>query len=145
MTPGCVCAIPLIPAWELPVYVANFILMDYGTGAIFGCPAHDQRDFDFASKYDLPVVSTYVPAAGEDGFTRPEEGGEAYVPPKTEKVSYVKGFAGEAVQTGEEGVDSRDRLLRGQWRRSGRHQVPPARLGAVPSTLLGLSDPGGAL
>ena len=97
---------PFDTAWELPVYVANFILMDYGTGAIFGCPAHDQRDLDFANKYDLPVVSTYVPAAGEDGFTRPEEGGEAYVPPKTEKVSYVKGFAGEAVQDGEEGVDS---------------------------------------
>src|SRR5690606_26992115 len=39
----------------LPVYVANFVLMDYGTGAIFGCPAHDQRDLDFARKYGLPV------------------------------------------------------------------------------------------
>jgi leucyl-tRNA synthetase len=42
---------PLDPNWELPVWIANFILMDYGTGAIFGCPAHDQRDFDFATKY----------------------------------------------------------------------------------------------
>ncbi|MFP4314035.1 MAG: leucine--tRNA ligase [Alphaproteobacteria bacterium] len=41
---------------EVPVYIANFILMDYGTGAIFGVPAHDQRDFDFASKYDLPIL-----------------------------------------------------------------------------------------
>src|SRR5690606_25420383 len=40
---------------ELPVYVANFVLMEYGTGAIFGCPAHDQRDLDFARKYGLPV------------------------------------------------------------------------------------------
>ncbi|HMU21478.1 MAG TPA: leucine--tRNA ligase, partial [Sphingorhabdus sp.] len=46
---------PLDPAWRLPVFVANFVLMDYGTGAIFGCPAHDQRDLDFARKYDLPV------------------------------------------------------------------------------------------
>ncbi len=46
---------PLDPAWEVPVYVANFILMDYGTGAIFGCPAHDQRDYDFAMAYDLPI------------------------------------------------------------------------------------------
>jgi leucyl-tRNA synthetase len=50
---------PFDPAWTLPVYVANFILMEYGTGAIFGCPAHDQRDLDFVNKYGLgntPVV-----------------------------------------------------------------------------------------
>src|ERR1700742_4682077 len=50
---------PFDPSWELPVYVANFVLMEYGTGAIFGCPAHDQRDLDFVSKYGLgntPVV-----------------------------------------------------------------------------------------
>jgi leucyl-tRNA synthetase len=46
---------PLDPSWHLPVWVANFVLMDYGTGAVFGCPAHDQRDLDFARKYDLPV------------------------------------------------------------------------------------------
>ena len=46
---------PLDPNWHLPVYVANFVLMDYGTGAVFGCPAHDQRDLDFARKYHLPV------------------------------------------------------------------------------------------
>ena len=46
---------PLDPSWKLPVYVANFVLMGYGTGAVFGCPAHDQRDLDFARKYDLPV------------------------------------------------------------------------------------------
>jgi leucyl-tRNA synthetase len=50
---------PFAPDWKLPVYVANFVLMDYGTGAIFGCPAHDQRDLDFVNKYGLgntPVV-----------------------------------------------------------------------------------------
>ncbi|MGJ4930906.1 leucine--tRNA ligase [Bradyrhizobium sp. HKCCYLS2038] len=50
---------PFDPSWSLPVYVANFVLMEYGTGAIFGCPAHDQRDLDFVNKYGLgntPVV-----------------------------------------------------------------------------------------
>ncbi|MBW7964103.1 leucine--tRNA ligase [Bradyrhizobium sp. BR 10261] len=50
---------PFDPNWKLPVYVANFVLMEYGTGAIFGCPAHDQRDLDFVNKYALgntPVV-----------------------------------------------------------------------------------------
>ncbi len=47
---------PFIKGKELPVYLANFILMDYGTGAIFGCPAHDERDFEFATKYSLPVL-----------------------------------------------------------------------------------------
>ena len=47
---------PFINGKVLPVYVANFILMDYGTGAIFGCPAHDQRDLDFAKKYKLDII-----------------------------------------------------------------------------------------
>ncbi len=54
---------PLDASWHLPVYVANFVLMDYGTGAVFGCPAHDQRDHDFARKYHLPV--TRVVADGD--------------------------------------------------------------------------------
>src|SRR5215470_9685854 len=56
---------PFDPAWKLPVYVANFVLMEYGAGAIFGCPAHDQRDLDFARKYGLPVRPVVIPA-GED-------------------------------------------------------------------------------
>ncbi|MGC6400080.1 leucine--tRNA ligase [Sphingomonas sp. FW199] len=46
---------PFDSEWQLPVYIANFVLMDYGTGAVFGVPAHDQRDLDFARKYALPV------------------------------------------------------------------------------------------
>jgi leucyl-tRNA synthetase len=97
---------PFDTAWELPVYIANFILMDYGTGAIFGCPAHDQRDLDFANKYGLPVASTFEPEKPEDGFKRPEDGGAAYVPPKSEKVRYVKGFAGDELQSGEAAVEA---------------------------------------
>jgi leucyl-tRNA synthetase len=52
---------PLDPARKVPVYVANFVLMEYGTGAIFGCPAHDQRDLDFARKYRLPVIPVVLP------------------------------------------------------------------------------------
>jgi len=68
---------PLDATWDLPVYVANFVLMDYGTGAIFGCPSGDQRDLDFARKYDLPVVPVVMPA-GEDAATF-TIGDEAYV------------------------------------------------------------------
>jgi leucyl-tRNA synthetase len=56
---------PLDPEWTLPLYVANFVLMDYGTGAIFGCPAHDQRDLDFARKYGLPVTRVVAPSPDE--------------------------------------------------------------------------------
>ncbi|MBV8170020.1 MAG: leucine--tRNA ligase, partial [Alphaproteobacteria bacterium] len=52
---------PLIADRTLPVYVANFVLMEYGAGALFGCPAHDQRDLDFARKYKLPVVTVVAP------------------------------------------------------------------------------------
>jgi len=92
---------PFDTAHELPVYIANFILMDYGTGAIFGCPGHDQRDFDFASKYDLPIISTFLPS--EDASPKLDE---AFVPQKSEKVFYNRGFAGDPWQTGEDAVDA---------------------------------------
>ena len=60
---------PLDPDWRLPLFVANFVLMDYGTGAVFGVPAHDQRDLDFARKYQLPV--TRVVASGADAADAP--------------------------------------------------------------------------
>ncbi|MGD9668702.1 MAG: leucine--tRNA ligase [Hyphomicrobiaceae bacterium] len=67
---------PLEPKWALPVYVANFVLMEYGTGAIFACPSGDQRDLDFARKYGLPVVPVILPP-GKDKDTF-EIGIEAY-------------------------------------------------------------------
>jgi leucyl-tRNA synthetase len=76
---GLTVAHPLIPGATLPVWIANFVLMDYGTGAIFGCPAHDQRDLDFARKYDLPVRPVVLPPGADPaGF---EIGKEAYVGP----------------------------------------------------------------
>ncbi|HLK24683.1 MAG TPA: leucine--tRNA ligase [Caulobacteraceae bacterium] len=74
---GLEVAHPFDPDWRLPVWIANFILMDYGTGAIFGCPAHDQRDLDFARKYGLPVRPVILPP-GADPATF-EIGAEAYV------------------------------------------------------------------
>ncbi|MBW7920494.1 MAG: leucine--tRNA ligase [Rubellimicrobium sp.] len=90
---------PLKPGETLPVWIANFILVDYGTGAIFGCPAHDQRDFEFASKYGLPIPPVFVAEGTDEAPLR-----EAYVPPKEQPVRYIRGFAGEAVQTGEAAV-----------------------------------------
>jgi leucyl-tRNA synthetase len=67
---------PLVEVWELPLYVANFVLMEYGTGAIFGCPAHDQRDLDFARKYALPVKPVVLPPGADPA--RFAIGSEAY-------------------------------------------------------------------
>ena len=63
---------PLDPDWKLPLYIANFVLMDYGTGAIFGVPGHDQRDFEFATKYGLPIRRVVAPSAEE--ADKPVEG-----------------------------------------------------------------------
>ncbi len=90
---------PLDPNWELPVYIANFILMDYGTGAIFGCPAHDARDFEFASKYGLAIKSVFVAEGVEDAPST-----EAFVPMKSEPVRYIRGFSGADLQTGEAAI-----------------------------------------
>ena len=59
---------PLNPKQKVPVYFANFVLMDYGFGAVFGCPAHDQRDFDFAKKYDLKIKTVVRPNEEDENF-----------------------------------------------------------------------------
>ena len=76
---GLKVAHPFDPKRELPVYVANFVLMEYGTGAIFGCPAHDQRDLDFANAYKLPVVPVVLPDDGDPKAFK--IGKEAYTGP----------------------------------------------------------------
>lgn len=70
---------PLQPEIKLPVYIANFVLMEYGTGAIFGCPAHDQRDWDFATKYALPIMPVVKPDDAHDLTTATQ----AYTGPGT--------------------------------------------------------------
>ncbi|GMG85371.1 leucine--tRNA ligase [Paralimibaculum aggregatum] len=91
---------PLDPDWHLPVWIANFVLMDYGTGAIFAVPAHDQRDLDFARKYGLPVIDCYT-AVNDD--TRVTD--TAFVPPKTEAVRFVNTHTGEGVMDANEAID----------------------------------------
>ncbi|MBV8977623.1 MAG: leucine--tRNA ligase, partial [Alphaproteobacteria bacterium] len=102
---------------ELSVYVANFVLMEYGTGAIFGCPAHDQRDLDFARKYKLPVLPVVIPP-GEDprGF---QVGDEAYVGPgKLANSRFLDGLDVEAAKA--EAIRSMESMGRGRrevnWR-----------------------------
>ena len=64
---------PLNPTHKVPVYFANFVLMDYGFGAVFGCPAHDQRDFDFAKKYNLEIKTVVKPFNENENFKVKEE------------------------------------------------------------------------
>ncbi|WP_027256836.1 leucine--tRNA ligase [Leisingera aquimarina] len=92
---------PLNPDWVLPVWIANFILMDYGTGAIFACPAHDQRDLDFCRKYDLPVTDTFFALDNDSPVAN-----EAFVPAKSEKVRWVDHFAGLTEASGEEAINA---------------------------------------
>ncbi|MEE8544552.1 MAG: leucine--tRNA ligase [Alphaproteobacteria bacterium] len=74
---GLVALHPFVEGKELPVYIANFVLMDYGTGAIFGCPAHDQRDLQFAKRYGLDVIPVVAPPDRESDSV--EVGDEAYL------------------------------------------------------------------
>jgi leucyl-tRNA synthetase len=99
---------PFDPNWELPVWIANFILMDYGTGAIFGCPAHDQRDFDFATKYGCRS-SRSSRAGGRDGPLT-----EAFVPMKTERVALHPRLRRGGCRPATRG-SRRPSPMRGQW------------------------------
>ncbi|MGR3485312.1 MAG: leucine--tRNA ligase [Paracoccaceae bacterium] len=104
---------PLHADRQLPVWVANFVLMDYGTGAIFGCPAHDQRDYDFARKYRLPIPAVFVKEPpqtinGIRGLDLKErrDGAlydEAFVPLKDEPVWYWRPIARDDDQSRHQG------------------------------------------
>jgi len=90
---------PFIEGHTLPIYVANFVLMEYGTGAIFACPAHDQRDMDFARKYDLPVIPVVAPKdiAGSD-----------------DEAAWLANFAANATEaTSDDGVAVNSEFLNG--------------------------------
>ncbi len=135
---GLRCRNPLVEDQELPVYVANFVLMEYGTGAIFGCPAHDQRDLEFARKYGRPVVPVVLPP-GEDA-ARFAIADEAYLGDGT---LINSGFLdGLDVPAAKRAAIRRLEKLRGGARRD---HLPAARLGRLAPALLGLPDPGDPL
>lgn len=92
---------PLYEDQTLPVWVANFILMDYGTGAIFGSAAHDQRDLDFAHKYNLPIIDTFFALDDDTPVTD-----TAFLPIKSEKVRWVNQPAGLDIASGEEAIEA---------------------------------------
>ena len=131
---------PFDPAWKLPVYVANFILMDYGTGAIFGCPAHDQRDLDFVNKYGLGNTPVVCPP-GQDPktfvITDTAYDGDG-------RMINSRFLDGMTIEQAKEEVARRleQRAARGNRRRQAAGQFPPARLGHLAPALLGLPDPG---
>jgi leucyl-tRNA synthetase len=92
---------PLDASIRLPLFVANFVLMDYGTGAIFGCPAHDQRDLDFARKYQLPVTRVVAPEGEADAPIH----NEAYTGPG--KLVHSRFLDGMSVDEGKAAVIAR--------------------------------------
>ncbi len=91
---------PVFKGQTLPVWIGNFVLMDYGTGAVFGCPAHDQRDLDFARKYGLPVIDAFHMPGNDTPVSN-----EALVPLKSEPVQYIDHFAGLGLTTGQDGIE----------------------------------------
>jgi leucyl-tRNA synthetase len=133
---------PFDESWTLPVYVANFVLMDYGTGAIFGCPSGDQRDLDFANKYGLPVVPVVMPE-GEDAATF-QIIDEAYVDDGVMINSrFLDGMTPDGLRRGRAtaGKGSVGQPADG----GAQGAVPAARLADLAPALLGLPDPGDSL
>ena len=130
---------PFDAGWKLPVYVANFILMDYGTGAIFGCPAHDQRDLEFARKYGLPVTPVVCPE-GQDPktfvITDTAYDGDG----RMINSRFLDGMTIEEAKEGSRApAGARDPRQSPSGPAPG--QFPPARLGHLAPALLGLPDP----
>ena len=117
---------------RIPVYVADYVLTDYGTGAIMAVPAHDQRDYDFAQAFGLPVRQVIEPAEGEAELP--------YVSHSEDDVLVNSGeFDGLPAPEG--GRRIVEKLAAGRTR-PGRRQLSPARLGLLAPALLGLPDPG---
>ena len=143
LTPASRRSIRSIPSWKLPVYVANFVLMEYGTGAIFGCPAHDQRDLDFVNKYGLGNTPVVCPE-GQDPktfvITDTAYDGDG-------RMINSRFLDGMTIEQAKEEVAKRleSETARQRAGRRAPGEFPPARLGHFAPALLGLPDPGDPL
>ena len=117
---------------EMPIYAANFVLADYGTGCVMAVPTHDQRDFEFAKKFNLPLIVVISP---KDKTLDPATMTEAYV---DEGILVNSGqFDGmENTKVLEAIADFLEKRREGQT----HHSIPSARLGHFPSALLGRAD-----
>ena len=103
---------PTDPNWTLPLFIANFVLMSYGSGAVIGCPAHDQRDLDFARKYGLPVLDVFKPLDSDADVTD-----TAFVPPKEQVVRYVRwlGEPGTVMSCKEAMAETLAAFVKNRW------------------------------
>ena len=118
---------------RIPIWVADYVLMDYGTGAIMAVPAHDERDFAFAETFGLPIVQVVAPRSGE------VDEGAAYVAHSEDEVLVNSGpFTRLSSPEAKQAIVAW-LAERGLGRPDG--QLPPARLAALAAALLGLPDP----
>ena len=119
---------------RLPIWVADYVLMDYGTGAIMAVPAHDERDYEFARAFDLPIRTVVAPAGGE-----PSEEGAFAAHTDDEQLVNSDRFSGLSAPEGARAIVE---WLEGARERKAGRELPPARLGLLAPALLGLPDPG---
>ena len=120
---------------QLPMFVADYVLMEYGTGAVMGVPAHDQRDYEFATAFDLPIRPVVAPADVED----PDISAQAFTAHTADERLINSGeFSGMDAVAGRDAIVAR-LAQRGQGPSVG--QLSPARLAHLPPALLGLPDP----
>ena len=133
------------PSWRLPVYVANFILMEYGTGAIFGCPAHDQRDLDFVNKYGLGDDPGGVPAGRGSGRLRRSRTWPMTATARMINSRFLDGLTIAEPPRRRWPAGSKAEIRGRPPGRRAQGEFPPARLGHLAPALLGLPDPGDPL
>ena len=120
---------------EVPVWVANFVLMSYGSGAVMSVPGHDQRDHQFASKYGLPIVQVIAKPGAESDYDS-----TVWADWYADKDGVVTVNSGEFDGLGfQEAFDAIADRLQDLGKRPAHGQLPPARLGSIPTALLGRS------